>query len=88
LPRRHDSAGAGNQPLQLQRVPSVQRQTDDAFLADDLLQRAGLGVHLRRLGADDHGFLELADLHLHLQRSLIVHVEDDVPDFRGGEALA
>ena len=41
-----DAAGARNEPLQLQRVPPIEWQTHDAFLADDFLQCPRPGIHL------------------------------------------
>src|SRR5207237_5520540 len=54
--------GAWNQRGQLQVVPSIERQLDDAAILDDGSDGSRLGLDERRLPDDLHGIIQRADL--------------------------
>ena len=70
---------AGGEPRQHEGVPVRQRHQGDPLLVDDLPRRAAACVEQRRLGCDEDGLLEVADLQR--ERQLDTVADSDLNAF-------
>ena len=78
---------ARHQQLELKGIPAVEREIDDPALVHHFRDCRLDQIHAGRRAFNNHLLADRADLHFHLDREVLVHLQDDVSLDEGLESL-